>query len=236
MGGSRRLVLARSLLGEIRSREGANLVAVGVYGSVARGSERRHSDLDLLVVVRRKRPSLGIQVRNGVLVTLLQYTPREAREEVLGARADLNGVLGGWQSMRPLYDPSGLLRDLRARARRPTREQFLAAARRAMLETYEDQGKERNAVAAGDAEEAREMAIWFTGGAMGALFDIDAQVLPTGRRAFIELHRWGSLGEAIRSLRYESQSLLETGRLAEAIWNSLLDRARQLGLAVDDLP
>ncbi len=236
MADSPRLVLARRFARELRREEGANLVAVGVYGSVARGKERAHSDLDLLVVVREKRPSLGIQMREGVLVTLLQCTPAEARDEVCGSRADLNAALAGWRSMRPLYDPRRLLRDLRARAARPSRRQFRSAARRALLETYEDLGKLRNAVAAGDPDEAREMAVWFTGGAMGALFDLDEHILATGRQAFSELRRWGPIGRDIRALRYDSHPLPEALRLAEGIWSSLLRRAARAGVPADDLP
>lgn len=236
MVGSPRLALAERMAAELRRREGSNLVAVGVYGSVARGTERQYSDVDLLVVLKRKRPPLSIQVRDGFLVTILQHTPSEARSEVLGTGADLNDSLGGWRSMQALYDPTHLLRSLRARAHRPSRTQFLAAARRALLETYEDLGKLRNAISVGDLDEAREMAIWFSGGAMGALFDMEGHVLPTGRRAFIELRRWGRLGQQIRSLRYESHSLSETSRLAESAWASLRRRARRRSVPVEDLP
>src|SRR5947209_19102143 len=105
MATSRRFELAKLIGAQLRLREGRNLVAVGLYGSVARGEDRAHSDVDLLVVVRKKRLTIRHLVRTGILVTILQQTPAEARAEVMGSRADLNGALGGWQSMRPLYDP-----------------------------------------------------------------------------------------------------------------------------------
>jgi len=43
MVASRRLELAEILAAELRRQEGRNLVAVGVYGSVARDEERAHS-------------------------------------------------------------------------------------------------------------------------------------------------------------------------------------------------
>ncbi len=236
VGDSPRLALAKRLAADLRRREGANLVAVGVYGSVARRAERLHSDLDLLIVVRTRRPSLGIRMQRGVLVTILQETPAEARDEVAGSRADLNEALGGWQSMRALYDPTGLLRRLRARALKPRPQQFQKAARRALLETYEDLGKLRDAVAAGDADEAREMAVWFTGGAVGAWFDLQGHVLRTGRRAFIELRRSGRIGEEIRTLRYNSPPLSETLRIAESVWSILRRTARRRGVPAEDLP
>ncbi len=233
---SPRFLAAEALANDVRRREGRNLVAVGVYGSVSRGEERTHSDVDLLVVVRRKRAYLKTQLRGSFLVTILQHTPAEARGEVLGARADLNDALGGWRSMRPLYDPTGLLRSLKARSRRPTRAQFRKAARQALLATYEDLGKLRDAAAAGDVEEVREMAIWFTGGAMGTLFDLEGHVLRTGRRAFIEARRFGGVGQAIWDLRYHDHPAATSVRLAEAIWATLLRKARRRGVRTDDIP
>src|SRR5213594_372740 len=119
MATSRRFELAKLIGAQLRLREGRNLVAVGLYGSVARGEDRAHSDVDLLVVVRKKRLTIRHLVRTGILVTILQQTPAEARAEVMGSRADLNGALGGWQSMRPLYDASGLLSRLKKRLSTP---------------------------------------------------------------------------------------------------------------------
>ena len=227
-----RLKLAERMAAELRRRERRNLVAVGLYGSVARGEDRTHSDVDLLVVVRKKRATIQHLVRAGTLVTILQQTPAEARAEVTGSRADLNAALGGWQSMQLMYDPSGLLSRLTKRAKHPTREQFRQAARQAFLETYEDLGKLRNAV--DDEGEAREMAIWYTDGAMGLLFDLNHHVLRTGRRAFIEIRRYGAVGDAIRRLRYERLTARETRRLAEFIWAELIARAREQRISVPE--
>jgi kanamycin nucleotidyltransferase len=227
MAPSRRLELAKTLAGELQKREGRNLVAVGVYGSVARGEERAHSDVDMLVVVRRRRPAIQHLVRDGVLITVLQQTPQEARAEVTGSRPDLNAALGGWRSLKPLYDPSGLLQGLVKRSNHPTGAQFREAARQALIETYEDLGKVRNAVAVRDKEEAREMAIWYSGAAAGALLDLHRHVLRTGRRAFIEIRRYGAVGEAIRRLSHETLSLADTRRLAESSWADLLALARR---------
>lgn len=236
MAVSMRVRLAATMAAELHQREGRNLVAVGVFGSVGRGQEREYSDIDLLVVTRRKRPWIGDVYRDGFLVTVLQLTPDEAKDEVTGSRRDINAALGGWTSMRPLFDPSGLLNRLKRRAKEPSAKQFRAAAQSAFLEVYEDLGKLWNAIEADDEEEAREMAIWFTTAASGALFDLDRRVLPTGRRSFIEIRRYGTVGNAIRRLRYENLDLPETLRLSEAIWVSLLRRASREGIALPDFP
>jgi hypothetical protein len=148
----------------------------------------------------------------------------------------MNVALGGWRSMRPLFDPSGLLRRLRSQAHRPTVRQARGAARLHLFETYEDLGKVWNAIEAGDADEAREMAIWFSGAAMGTLFDLEGHILKTGRRAFVEIRRYGKLGEAIRRLSFDTLSLSETQRLAEFVWKDLLDRAAAKRIRLPPLP
>ncbi len=229
---STRLDLARSVAAELCAREGRNLVAVGVFGSVARGDAREFSDVDLLVVVRRKRGRIRTHLRNGTLVTVLQHTPEDSRREVTGPGPWLNDALGGWRSMRALYDPTRLIARLKARARRPTAAQFRESARRALVETFEDYGKLRNAVAAGDRDEAREMALWFASGAMGSLLDLEGHVLRTGRRAFIEARRHGRPGRLIWKLRYEARSLRALDRVSRELWEALLGRFREKGVSV----
>jgi kanamycin nucleotidyltransferase len=235
MAASRRLALAKSITADLRGREGRNLLAVGLYGSVARGEERRHSDIDLLVVVRRKSPRIHHEVKEGIVATILQQTAEEAKSEVTGSRPDLNAILGGWTSLKPLYDPTGILQRLRARARRTSARQFREASYWACLEAYEDVGKLWNAIEAGDMDEAREMAIWFSGAAAGALLDLHAHVLKTGRRGIVEASRFGKGGGAVRRLRYDALSLAEMGHLSELVWTELLKSATAQGIRLPPL-
>jgi len=171
----------------------------------------------------------------GVLVTYHHLTAEEAREEVTGSGPWLNDSLGGWRSMKPLHDPTGFLRRLKLRAARPRARQFNESARRDLLETYEDLGKLRNAIADGDKEEAREMALWFTGAAAGSLLDLERHVTRTGRRMFIEARRYGSVGRVIWGLRYEELPLPRMSALAERIWRGLLAKARDRRLRIPGL-
>src|SRR5439155_8401695 len=79
MAPSRRLELAKALANELKERQGRNLVAVGVYGSVARGEERAHSDVDVLVIVRRPRAAIHHFVRDGVILPILLQSHVTAR-------------------------------------------------------------------------------------------------------------------------------------------------------------
>jgi hypothetical protein len=73
-------------------------------------------------------------------------------------------------------------------------------------------------------------------GGRGTLFNLHGRVLTTGRRAFIEIRRYGELGTAIRRLRYAPLSLSETQRLSEFVWGRLLDRAKAKGLPLPPFP
>src|SRR2546423_12786661 len=98
MAVSRRLALAKSITADLRGREGRNLLAVGVYGSVAPGEERRHSDIDLLVVVRRKSSRIHHEVRDRVVATLLPPTLEGAKAGGTRSREEPQPNPGGWDS------------------------------------------------------------------------------------------------------------------------------------------
>jgi hypothetical protein len=227
--------VAAAVKEKVLGREKANLAGFGVFGSVPRGDARRFSDLDVLFVVKRRKARTRPEVVRGVLVTYHHLTVAEAREEVSGSGPWLNDALGGWRSLKPLYDPTGLLRRLKRRAARPKAAQFDESARRDLLETYEDLGKLRNAMANWDREEAREMALWFTGAAAGSLLDLERHVTSTGRRMFIEARRLGTAGQAIWRLRYEDLPLPRMSVLADRIWRELLARARDRRIAIPGL-
>ncbi len=235
MGDSPRLVLAKALAARLRRREGPNLVAVGLYGSVAYGGERAHSDVDLLVLVRRPTGRPGARVHGDFLVTFNEMTAAAAWAEVSGASPRLPEILSGWRAMRPLYDPRGVLRRCMARARRVPRSQFRRAAREGLFETYEDLGKVRDAVDSRDRAKAREMAIWFTGGAAQVLCLLRRHAIPTGEELFVEVRRLGRTGVEIAELRYANLSIARSSHLAETIWASLLHEARRQRIAVRQL-
>src|SRR2546430_11452420 len=146
-----RLELARAVTAELRRREGRNLLGVGLYGSVSRGEDRAHSDIDLVLLGRSGKTGLQMLVRYGVLVSLLRLTQDEAADEVRGYSWTLPEALSGWRSVQELYDPGGLLRSLRERSLRPRAHQVREAARGGFLRALQGYRKLAHALEAGDA-------------------------------------------------------------------------------------
>ncbi len=68
----RRVAIARRFARRLRADLGPGLKRVTLYGSVARGEDRRGSDVDLLVEVRRRTPSLEARVYSAVTEVSIQ--------------------------------------------------------------------------------------------------------------------------------------------------------------------
>src|SRR5207249_10571671 len=93
-----RLELARTVTAQLRRRMGSNLLAVGLYGSVSRGEDRAHSDVDLVLLVRSGKTGPQMLMRHGVLVSPLALTRAQAAAEARGYPWNLPEALRGWRS------------------------------------------------------------------------------------------------------------------------------------------
>lgn len=87
--GARRRRVARAFARRLQAELGPALERVVLYGSVARGDDRRDSDIDLLVQVRRRTQALEARVddavtdvaaRQGELVVPIVLTRAEVRK------------------------------------------------------------------------------------------------------------------------------------------------------------
>jgi predicted nucleotidyltransferase len=127
------------------------VVATGVTGSVARGEDLRHSDIDFHVIVKRgaKLRTHGF-VLGGCLFSVCVRTKAEWLEELMRPESELPLVVGSLVSMRAFYDPTGAFRRLRAVAEGLPERIWKEAILYRLEGIVEDLGRVRNSYEEGD--------------------------------------------------------------------------------------
>lgn len=230
------LDLARRVAQDLLEERGDDILAVGIMGSVALGETSQFSDIDMIVITRRRDPE-GWQQRivDGILVSGLQMTREEAERSVTTPNLDLPEILSGWRSVLPIHDPDGILARLKEEAGSVPMELFRKSSRLALLTTVEDLGKLRDALEAGRLDEAREMSIWYTGSAITALANILGHVPRSGKTLAQDVRRLSPIGEDLWRLRTQPVEAETMRRLAEGTWAAILRAAEESGITVEDL-
>jgi kanamycin nucleotidyltransferase len=143
-----------AIAGRIREHFEERLFALGVYGSVARGSDKPHSDVEMFCVLRE-----------GEVEEYLEWTegPWKAEVDVYGTEtvkryaAEVDGdwamTHGAYTHVLPLYDPENFFQDLRELVFSQPDETFEAAIAGVLVgEIYEMIGKVRNIEAGAAAD------------------------------------------------------------------------------------
>ncbi|RLE96241.1 MAG: hypothetical protein DRJ57_05835 [Thermoprotei archaeon] len=124
------VVLLRKASEALRARYGGRVVAVGLFGSVARGEAGERSDVDVLVIVRdwprgleRRRQLYRIlHSYLGGDVTLIDVDYEVAIELAEGRRPLYSTMLNILYDCVVVYDPEGVLARLREAALRIVEE------------------------------------------------------------------------------------------------------------------
>jgi predicted nucleotidyltransferase len=139
------------VVAQLRAKLERNLEAAGVFGSVARGSAEKYSDVDLLLIVKRLRSAVGnVFILDDTYCSVNQKTFDGALVE-MGVPTDfLPEILGGYSRILPIYDPRGLLPKLEERSAAIPHEIFRQSAQMTLLHSYEDFCRAKNAFLDGD--------------------------------------------------------------------------------------
>lgn len=134
--------VARDLRGTLRG----NLRAVGLCGSVARGAAERYSDIDHIVLVRRVSSGLvRYRLIDDTYCSLIYETWQSAMEQVKMPHHELPEIIGGFTKILPMYDPQDLLPRLEYKARQIPANIFRESAKLALIHSYEDFCRAKNA-------------------------------------------------------------------------------------------
>ena len=197
-----RLALAEEISNRLREIHGETLLAVGLYGSTARGTDGPYSDIEMWCVLTAL-PSEGERDRQNVSERGDHYShewvhgPWKAEVDVYAADALLEKAThidsewplkhGRFESVLPVYDPHAFFARLRAAADSAPPEHFRDAVRELVVgEIYEDVAKVRNAIAAGNHAALPQLALALATYGAYAIGLANRHRFSTGVRAFEE--------------------------------------------------
>lgn len=142
-----RRVYAERATEVLRAHLGDRLIAVGIYGSVARGTDGPFSDLEMHAIVRSPCEERYLAWTEGPFKASLDVFDEATYLQRAGTvEADWPMTASEYTDVKATYDPTGLLEVARGRALNPPQESVEWALRDALLgHLFEYAGKARNA-------------------------------------------------------------------------------------------
>jgi kanamycin nucleotidyltransferase len=153
MDRSRRRDLARHIVNQIQDRYRDDVLAIGVYGSLARGTDGPYSDIEIHCVVRGSGVDVCHEWSAGAWKAEVDvYSEDVVLQWASELDVDWPVTHGACTNVWALYDPTGFFSRLRDAALSHPDEVFQQVIRDVIVgEIYERIGKVRNARAANDA-------------------------------------------------------------------------------------
>lgn len=142
-----RLALAREIADRARASRSEDVLAVGLYGSTARGADGPYSDIEILCVLGTSGEDYSHEWTTGPWKAEVEFV---SRETLLTRAAEVNVewplTHGAHLYVRPFHDPDGFFPHLRQVVLGQPGEKFAAAIRMLVVgDIYELVGKVRNA-------------------------------------------------------------------------------------------
>ncbi len=136
-----------------------DIIATAVMGSVARGDDREHSDIDFHVLVR-KGSSLRTHsfVLNNCLFAINVRTEAEWRNELTDGGDRVPMAIGALMNVLPAHDPTGAFARLKNLAMNVPGEAWKNGVREGPSGIFEDLGRVRNFYSAQDWDSFRMMS------------------------------------------------------------------------------
>ena len=159
----RKLVVARKVILQLRRKLGSNLRAAGLSRSVGRGTAEKYSDIDFLLIVRKAANNLPrFMIVDDNYCSLGFETWDSAIRQLTQPSHELPELLGGFTGILPIYDPRRLLPKLETRARKVPADVFRKSAELALLHSYEDFCRVKNAYLKGDMMVLKDNVLFVT--------------------------------------------------------------------------
>jgi kanamycin nucleotidyltransferase len=184
-----RVEIANEIAAAILREHGEAIVAIAIYGSVAKNEDGEHSDLEMWVATHPDFPRRELlYVYRGIPVEV-SYSPADKFLEAAGRVSPEWAIeADAYNSYVVLHDRGNFVERLKAAASDLPEAGFSEAIRTRMVMTYETAGKLKNAWARGDSYgvTAHEQRLaWSTAMLLGL---INRRYYPSGR-GFYQLSR-----------------------------------------------
>jgi kanamycin nucleotidyltransferase len=229
-----KLRIAHKLSTDLKRELGANLIAIGVIGSVARGRAEKYSDIDMEIIVRDAIPeSYQARIVENTYCSLTFATRSVALQEVTQPHPDLPERLGGFTKIHRLYDPKAFLRTLQTKATHVPRHLFIKSAELALLHSYEDFCRVKNAYLNGDDVVLRDNVMNVTHSAALVTASLNNTPFISDRDIFKAYKRFQRLPEGfwrIEDLRYGCLKRRELFRSFTNFYLELVDFCAKEGV------
>jgi predicted nucleotidyltransferase len=143
--------IAERIVKELRIQLGHDLRAVGLTGSIARGTAQKYSDIDHLIILKQPHPELPLyRIIEDTYCSLLYETRQSLNAQLTTPHHELPEILGGLTKILPLYDPDKIFKKIEAKAQSIPKELFHRCAELALIHSYEDFCRVKNACIIGD--------------------------------------------------------------------------------------
>jgi hypothetical protein len=198
--------MARRIVNLLRPKLGRQLVAAGVGGSVARGTAEALSDIDLVILVKKLPVNLPrYKIVDATYCSINYITWKSALSELSQPSDELPQILGGYEKIRPISDPSCVFRKLEEKASSITPELFRKSARLALLHSYEDFCRAKNAFLKRDEIVLKDCVYIVTYSAANIVASLNHASFPSDREIFKAHKRFPKRPkgfERIEQLRY----------------------------------
>lgn len=134
-----RLKIAKRIARKVLKKYGNKVLAIGVYGSVARGEDRRYSDLDMIVIVKKKREGIYDRffIYKGLPVLVEFETIEEVKKRIRNMWFKWPLEVNAFLSILPLFDPQHVFTKFKREYERLSEKDFREGAMNALEHVYE---------------------------------------------------------------------------------------------------
>ncbi len=240
-----KLALANRVVAQLRRKLGPGIQAVGVVGSVARGTAQKYSDIDLLLIVRRKPSNLGqlglreahdgnlFMIVNDTYCSLSFETWSSAVGQLTRPNLQLPELLGGFTKIHAIYDPKRVLPRLEAKAQNILPSVFRESAELALLHSYEDYCRVKNAYLSGDEIVMRDNVLYVTHSAALVVACLNHSHFRSDREIFKAHGKLPKLPRhfsRIEKLRYGNLTRRKLFQMLVAFYGDLIGFAEKEGI------